>query len=316
MKKTMTAVQIKEYGDVDQLVSSTIDVPAIAPDEVLVKIHAASINPVDWKTRKGLVSGLFAHQLPLILGWDFSGTVVSIGERVKDWQVGDDVFASPSIDRNGSYAEFIAVPAKDIAQKPKSVNWQKAAAMPLVSLTAWQVLYEAANIQKGDRVLIHAGSGGVGIAAIQLAKIRGAYVYTTASGRNAEFLKALGADEVIDYTTTDFRTLENLDVVFDTLGGEAQIQSFETLKPGGQLLSIVETPDPALADKYNVKTAFVLITPNGEQLSQIASFVDEEKYDVEIDSVFSLDQIAAAHTRSETGRARGKIVIQVAADQA
>ncbi len=314
MNSTMTAVQIHEYGDVDKLKLSNIDIPEIGADEVLVQIHAASINPVDWKTRKGLVSGLFAHKLPLTLGWDFSGTIVSVGEQVTKWKAGDKVFASPSIDRNGSYAEYIAVPATDIAHKPKNVDWQKAAAMPLVSLTAWQALYETANIQAGDKVLVHAGAGGVGIAAIQLAKLRGAYVYTTASGRNAQFLKELGADEVIDYTTEDFSSFQNLDVVFDTLGGDVQKQSFETLRSGGQLLSIVETPDPSLAEKYDVKTAFVLITPNGEQLAHISELVDQGQYEVVIASVYPLDDIASAHKQSEGGRTRGKIVIQVAQD--
>jgi len=308
---TQTAVRIHAFGGRDQLVCEDAPIPRINPDDLLVRIHAASVNPVDWKVREGYLKDFIPHQLPLILGWDFAGEVVALGEQVTGWNIGDAVYARPDIGRDGTYADYIAVRASEVARKPQSLNWQQAAAVPLAALTAWQSLYEIAKLQEGERVLIHAGAGGVGSFAIQLAKLRGAYVYTTASSRNIELLKSLGADEVIDYTSRDFSQLRDLDVVFDTLGGEVLEKSWQTLKRGGRLVSIISNPDAQIAEQHGVTPLFCFVQPNAAQLNELAALFDAEKLQVIIDSVFDLVDIAKAHERSETGRARGKIVVQV-----
>jgi NADPH:quinone reductase-like Zn-dependent oxidoreductase len=306
------AVRIHAFGGRDQLVYEDAPLPHINPDDVLVKIHAASINPVDWKVREGYLKGFVPHQLPLIPGWDFAGEIVALGAAVSGWSLGEAVYARPDIARDGSYAEYIAVRASEIARKPASLNWQEAAAVPLAALTAWQSLYEIAQLKEGERVLVHAGSGGVGSFAIQLAKLRGAYVYSTSSGRNLDWVKALGADEVIDYTARDFSELRDLDVVFDTVGGEVMDKSWQTLKRGGRLVSIIGTPDAQVAERHGVTPLFCFVQPNAVQLTELAELFDAGKLRVVIDSVFALEDIQHAHEKSESGRARGKIVVQVA----
>lgn len=311
MSNTQKVVRIHAYGNRDVLAYEDAPIPAIGADEVLVKIHATSINPVDWKVREGYLQGFLAHKLPLILGWDFAGEIAALGANVSDWKIGDAVYSRPDISRNGTYAEYIAVRASEIARKPETTNWQQAAAVPLTALTAWQSLYDLANVQAGERVLIHAGAGGVGTFAIQLAKLRGAYVYTTASSRNVELLKSLGADEVIDYTQQDFSQLRDLDVVFDTLGGDVLDKSWQTLKRNGRLVSIYSTPDAATARDYGVTPLFCFVQPSAAQLTELASLIDAGKIQIIIDSVFALKDVAQAQEKSESCRARGKIVVQV-----
>ena len=311
MTNTMQAVQIHRYGDTDALSVEDIPVPELQSGFVLVKVHAAAVNPVDWKIRKGYLDGMLGHELPLTLGWDLAGEVAAVADDVNDWKVGDAVYSRPNISLNGSQAEYILVKADELAAKPASLNWQEAAAVPLAALTAWQALIDAANIQPGHKVLIHAGAGGVGSFAIQLAKAKGAYVMTTASTRNIEFLQSLGADEVIDYTQQNFSELRDIDIVFDTMGGEIQAQSWQVLKTGGFLVSIVDTPDEDTAKQHQVQSAFVFVQPDREQLTELATLIDAGKLKVNIDSVYELADIAAAHQRSESGRARGKIIIQV-----
>ncbi len=308
---TQKAVRIHAFGGLDKLVYEDAPVPAISADDVLVKIHAASVNPVDWKIREGYLKDFIPHQLPLTLGWDFAGEVVAVGEQVKNWKIGDAVYARPDLGRNGSYAEYIAVRGSEIARKPQSLDWQQAAAVPLTALTAWQALYEIANLKAGERVLIQAGAGGVGSFAIQLAKLRGAQVYTTGSSRNIELLKSLGADEVIDYTSRDFSQLRDLDVVFDTLGGEALDKSWQTLKRGGRLVSIVSNPDAQTAEQHGVTPLFCFVQPSESQLKELAALIDGDKLQLVIDSVYDLKDAAKALEKSQTGHARGKIVIQV-----
>jgi len=311
MQSNHKAVRIHQFGNAEVLTYEDAPIPVIAADEVLVKIHASSINPVDWKVREGYLKDFIPHTFPLILGWDFAGEIVALGADVKNWQVGAAVYARPDIARDGAYAEYIAVRANEIAAKPSSINWQEAAAVPLVALTAWQSLYEGANIQAGERVLIHAGAGGVGTFAIQLAKLRGAHVITTTSTANIALVKALGADEVIDYTQTDFSALRDIDVVFDTMGGDIQDQSWQTLKRGGRLVSIISQPSEQAATQAGVTPLFCFVQPSAQQLTSLAELIDAGKIKVTIDSVFALKDIAAAHAKSATGRARGKIVIQV-----
>ncbi|MBC3872492.1 NADP-dependent oxidoreductase [Undibacterium flavidum] len=313
MQTTHKAVRIHQFGGTEALSYEDAPVPTIQPDEVLVKIHASSINPVDWKVREGYLKDFIPHTFPLTLGWDFAGEVVAVGANVSDWKPGAAVYARPDIGRDGAYAEYIAVRANEIAAKPASINWQEAAAVPLVALTAWQSLYEAANIQAGERVLIHAGAGGVGTFAIQLAKLRGAYVITTTSAKNSDLVKALGADEVIDYTQSDFSTLRDIDVVFDTMGGEVQDKSWQTLKRGGRLVSIISQPSEEAAAQVGATPLFCFVQPSAAQLQSLATLIDAGKIKIIIDSVYPLKDIAAAHAKSATGRTRGKIVIQVSA---
>ncbi len=311
MSNLMKAVQINDFGDRKALALNDIAIPTPAESEVLIKVKSASVNPVDWKIREGYLQPVLNHSLPLTLGWDVSGEIAAIGKNVNSLKVGDAVYSRPDIAKNGSYAEYIAVVADEVALKPKSLTWQEAAGVPLAALTAWQSLYEIAKLEAGERVLIHAGSGAVGQFAIQLAKLRGAYVYTTTSARNTELVLKLGADHSIDYRKEDFSVIKDIDVVFDTIGGETQANSWKTLKQGGRLVSIVDNPDEATATQYGVSAFFCFVQPNSEQLKKLAEFADAGQLKVNIDSEFELNQVAQAHERSESGRAQGKIIINV-----
>ncbi len=309
----MKAVQIHGFGDRSVLALNEIAIPTPAENEVLIKVKSASVNPVDWKIREGYLQPMLNHPLPLTLGWDVSGEVVGIGEKVSHLKIGDAVYSRPDIAKNGSYAEFQTVVADEVALKPNSLSWQEAAGVPLAALTAWQSLYEIAKLEAGERVLIHAGSGAVGQFAIQLAKLRGATVYTTTSSKNTALVMSLGADHCIDYQNEDFSDFRDIDVVFDTIGAETQANSWQTLKKGGRLVSITQNPDEATATKHGVSAFFCFVQPNREQLTKLAEFADAGKLNVNIDSEFELHQVAAAHERSETGRAQGKIIINVSA---
>lgn len=311
MSKLMKAVQINAYGDRSVLELNNIEMPTPAENEVLIKVKAAGVNPVDWKVREGYLQDMLHHTLPLTLGWDVSGEVVAVGDKVNHLKVGDAVYSRPDIAKNGSYAEYLTVVAEEVALKPESLTWQEAAGVPLAALTAWQVLYEIAKLQEGERVLIHAGSGAVGQFAIQLAKLRGAYVYTTTSAKNTSLVLALGADQAIDYHQEDFSELKDIDVVFDTIGSETLAKSWKTLKKGGRLVSIVEEPDEAIASEHGASAYFCFVEPNRQQLEKLAELADSGKLKVNIDSEFRLDQLPKAHERSESGHAQGKIIINV-----
>ena len=313
MSNVLKAVQISDFGGRNVLQLNEVDLPNPTENEVLIQVKAASVNPVDWKIREGYLQPLLNHALPLTLGWDISGVVVAAGEKVTGLKLGDEVYSRPDIAKNGSYAEYQVVTADEVALKPKSLSWQEAAGVPLAALTAWQSLYDHTKLADGERVLIHAGSGAVGQFAIQLAKLRGATVYTTTSTRNTDLVLSLGADHVIDYTKEDFSELTDMDVVFDTIGGETQANSWKTLKKGGRLVSITENPDEAIAAEHGVSASFCFIQPNKEQLEKLAEFADAGQLKVSIDSEFGLDQVAEAHERSETGRAQGKVIINVSA---
>jgi NADPH:quinone reductase-like Zn-dependent oxidoreductase len=307
----MKAVQIHAYGGPEVLAYEETDLPQIAADEVLIRVHAAAINPVDWKIREGHLDGFLHHKLPLILGWDVSGVVEAIGPEVTTFQVGDPVYSRPNIERNGAYAEYIAVKAAEVAHKPTSVDHVQAAAVPLAGITAWHALFESAQLAAGQRVLIHAAAGGVGSYAVQLAHWRGAEVIGTTSARNRDFLLGLGADQVIDYQTARFEDIEPVDVVFDTLGGEVQERSWQVLKPGGILVSVIAPPDQAQAEAHGCRSAFVFIQPRADWLSEMAQLIDSQQLKPIVETVLPLSQVAEAHRLSETGRTRGKIVLQV-----
>lgn len=307
----MKAVQISSFGDRSVLELNDIEIPTPAANEVLIKVKCAAVNPVDWKIREGYLQPMLNHTLPLTLGWDVSGEVVAAGDQVTHLKPGDAVYSRPEITKNGSYAEYMTVVADEVAIKPGSLSWQQAAGVPLTALTAWQSLYELAKLAAGERVLIHAGSGAVGQFAIQLAKLRGAYVCTTTSSKNTDMVKSLGADRVIDYHEEDFSELRDIDVVFDTIGGDTLENSWKTLNKGGRLVSIAANPDEATAREHGVTAFFCFVQPNREQLDQLSELADAGKLIVNIDSEFGLDEVAKAHERSETGRAQGKIIINV-----
>ena len=311
MSNLMKAVQINSFGDRSVLELNDIEIPTPAANEVLIKVKSAAVNPVDWKIREGYLQPMLNHTLPLTLGWDVSGEVVAIGDQVSHLKVGDAVYSRPEISKNGSYAEYMTATADEVAIKPDSLTWQEAAGVPLTALTAWQALYGLTKLEAGERVLIHAGSGAVGQFAIQLAKLRGAYVYTTTSAKNTGLVQSLGADQAIDYHQEDFSELKDIDVVFDTIGGETLANSWKTLRKGGRLVSISENPDEATAAEHGVSAFFCFVQPNREQLDQLSELANAGKLKVNIDSEFGLDEVAKAHERSESGRAQGKIIINV-----
>lgn len=307
----MRAVQIDGYGETEVLSLNQITVPSPAADQVLVRVIAAGVNPVDWKIRKGFLDGVLGHELPLTLGWDVAGEIVAVGDEVKQWQVGDAIFSRPNISLNGSYADYMTIQQDEIARKPQTMNWQHAAAVPLAGLTAWQAMFDAAGLIAGDRIFIHAGAGGVGSIAIQLAKAFNATVVTSCSTANIDFVKSLGADEVFDYTKDDLANVEKVDIVFDTMGGQVQADSWQLLKENGFLVSIVDEPDQQAVKQHQVSAEFVFVQPNNSQLTEIAKLIDAGKVETFIDSVFSLEQASKAHLRSESGRVKGKVILSV-----
>ncbi len=310
----MKAIAIKQYGGKEQLKEINIPKPTPKEKQVIVKLHATSINPIDWKLREGYLKAMMPFEFPIILGWDVAGIVEEVGEHVQDFKVGDRVFARPETTNRGTYAEYTIVDTHLLAKIPDNISFEEAACVPLAGLTAWQCLFDFGNIQKGDKVLIHAGAGGVGTFAIQLAKSVGAYVAATAGTHNVEFLKSLGADEVIDYKKQDFeKVLTEFDFVLDSLGGENQEKSFTILKVGGKLASIVSEPNQEKAKEKNIKSGNVWLVPNGQQLEKIANLLGQNKLRVIIGHKFPFSEegIKEAHALSESHHAKGKIVIQI-----
>ena len=310
--RTMKAVCIYSYGGPSVLRYEDAPRPHPQEGEVLVRVHAAGINQVDWKIREGHLKEMLHHTFPLILGWDASGVVEALGTGVIRLKVGDEVFSRPDISRDGAYAEFITIKESEVALKPKSIDHIHAAALPLVGLTAWQTLFDAAGLAAGQRVLIHAAAGGVGHLAVQLAKWKGAHVIATASAHNHDFLRKLGADQVIDYNTVRFEeAVEPVDVVLDTLGGETQERSWKVLKPGGILVSIASPPSAEEAKAQGMRQAFVFTQPNAAQLAEIAKLVDAEKLKVIVETILPLSDATRGQELSERGHTRGKIVLRV-----
>lgn len=308
----MKTVRIHEYGNENVLKYEDAPMPEIQDDDLLIKVYAAGVNPLDWKVREGYLKEVLPVEFPLTLGWDVSGVVETVGSKVTNFQVGDAVYSCSNAARNGAYAEYIAVNSREVALKPKSIDHNHSAAIPLAGLTAWQGLFEVANLAPGQRVLIHAAAGGVGSYAVQLAKTKGAYVIGTASAGKQEFLRELGVDEALDYTSVNFADkVKDIDVVFDSIGGDTLERSWQVLKPGGFLVSIAEMPSEEKANAHNVRSSVFVIQPNAEQLSEIADLVDQGKIQTYLEEAFPLQQAKDAHLRSQTGRVRGKIVLQV-----
>lgn len=305
------AVIIEEYGHADQLKESTVTLPQLGEHQVVVKVAATSVNPIDWKLREGYLAQMMPWDFPIILGWDVAGEIVEIGSAVTDWKVGQKVFARPETTRFGTYADYTIVDDHLLAVKPENVSFEDAAAVPLAGLTAYQALFTHGQLKAGEKVLIHAGAGGVGIYAIQLAKNAGATVITTASEKNHALLKELGADQVIDYHTTDFsEVLTDIDLVFDTMGGDTQADSFKVLKSDGRLISIVGDPDEALAKKVAVAKS-IWLQPDGKQLQEIADLMEAGKVKSVVGHTYPLtaEGVKEAHELSATHHAKGKIVL-------
>ncbi len=310
--KTMKAVSIYSYGGPEVLVYEDAPLPHPGDGEVLVRVHAAGINPVDWKIREGHLKEMLKHTFPLVLGWDVSGVVEALGFGVSRLKVGDEVFSRPDISRDGAYAEFIVIKESEVALKPKSIDHIHAAALPLAGLTGWQTLFDAGGLSPGQRVLIHAAAGGVGHLAVQLAKWKGAHVIGTASARNHDFLRKLGVDQVVEYQTVRFEeTVAAVDVVLDTQGGDIQQRSWKVLKPGGILVSIASPPSAEIAATHGVRQAFVFTQPNAAQLALIATLVEAEKLKVIVETILPLSDATRGQELSERGHTRGKIVLRV-----
>ncbi|WP_079406189.1 NADP-dependent oxidoreductase [Streptomyces sp. 3211] len=307
----MRAIVVNEWGGPENLVEREIDRPEPGLGEVLVRVHAAGVNPVDWKTRDS--GALIAWGEHPIVGWDVSGTVEAVGPGVTVHAPGDEVYGMPHFPRQaGGYAQYVTAPARHFAAKPATLDHVQAAALPLAALTAWQALVDTAGVSAGQRVLVHAAAGGVGHLAVQIAKARGAYVIGTASEGKHALLRELGADEVIDYRTTDFEdAVSDVDIVIDAVGGEYTRRSLKVLKTGGHLVTL-PGPDSLPADPQGVRASWVLVEPDLAGLREIAALVEQGLLKPLVDTVLPLEQAARAHEIGEQGRTTGKIVLTVA----
>lgn len=309
----MKAIIIEQYGGAEELIEQKLSKPTLQNNQVLIEMHATSINPIDWKVREGYLKEGMPFDFPLILGWDAAGVVSKVGENVTKFKVGDEVFARPAME-NGTYAEYVAVDEDLVALKPKSISFNEAASVPLAGLTAWQCLVDFGEIKAGDKVLIHAGSGGVGSFAIQIAKSFGAYVLSTASEKNENFLDKLGVDKFINYKTTDFTEVaKDVDLVVDTMGGDILQKSLDVVKPGGRLVSIAGQPDAEKAKANDITAESLWLNPNGKQLAELGELMEEGKVNAHIGHTFPLtaEGIREAHKLSETHHAKGIIVIEI-----
>jgi alcohol dehydrogenase len=331
----MKAAFIRKYGNNEVVEVGDLPTPAPGPSDLLVRVHAASVNPVDFKIRDGMLKTLLPCRFPLVLGNDLAGTVAGVGSAVARFKKGDEIFARLDKQRIGSFAEYALVDESNAATKPANLRFDEASSIPLVGLTSWQALIDSARLSAGQKVLIHAGSGGVGTFAIQLAKYLGATVATTVSERNIELVRRLGADIVIDYRRQRFDdVLRDYDVVFDTLGEDTQLRSFTVLKRGGVLVTIAGVPTARFMREWGARTLVVLYAawanrkavrlakqhqarfeylfmhPDGTQLAEIGKLLSDGRIVPVIDKVFSLDLAREALAYSESGRAVGKVIIQ------
>jgi NADPH:quinone reductase-like Zn-dependent oxidoreductase len=312
--KFMKAIRIHEYGGRETLCYEDAPVPEPKAGELLVRVKAAAVNPVDVHVREGRMRELLGHELPLVLGWDASGVIEAVGEGVSKFEVGDAVFARPRTARQGTYAEYAVIHEGEAAFKPQTLDHIRAAAVPLAALTAWQALFQAGKLSEGQTVLIHGAAGGVGHFAVQFAKSAGARVLATASARNQEFVSRLGADEVIDYGAARFEeAADGVDVVLDAVGGETQERSFEVLRERGRLISIVSEPSRDLAAANNVRAQLLVARPDGELLARICKMLDRGEVSPTVKVVLPLAEAQRAHELIESGHTRGKIVLNTMA---
>lgn len=314
-EKTMRAVVAEQPGGPEVLTLREVPRPVPRMTEILVRVKAAGVNPTDWKTRTG--GGLSGRSFPTILGYDVAGVVEEVGPGVTMYEPGDEVLGMPLFPAPpGAYAEFVAAPGRQFVRKPAALSFEEAAGLPLAALTAWQGLFDTAGLSAGRRVLVHAAAGGVGHFAVQIAKSAGAYVIGTASAAKHEFVRALGADEVIDYRTEDFADVLHerpVDVVFDPITGDYSTRSLSVLKDSGALVSILPVPPEAaeIGRGRGIDTGFTLVEPDRLGLTALIGLVEDGRLRVQIDSVYPLADAAEAHRRGETNQATGKIVLRV-----
>jgi NADPH:quinone reductase-like Zn-dependent oxidoreductase len=308
----MKAVKMYQFGGPEVLKYEDADMPVPGPDELLVKVSAASINPIDWKYRQGHIPNM-KRTFPTIIGWDVSGVVVETGRLVTQFTKGDPIFARIETTESGAYAEYVVVRAAEAAYAPKSISLATAAAIPLAGMTAWAGLFEVGKLRAGMSLLIHGGSGGVGTFAVQLAKYAGAHVIATTSTTNIELVRSLGADEVIDYTKEDFSTkVHDLDFVFDTIAGDTQAKSWGLIKKDGMLVSTLGIDEKAAAAN-GVRGKHFMLQSNGARLQEMGGLVDAGHLKVIIDKEYPLSETAAAHAESEKGHTKGKIILTTGA---
>ena len=318
----MKAVQISSYGGIEVLsVNENVPEPKAGEGQVLVEVHAASINPFDWKLRQGYAKEYIKLEFPATIGGDFSGKVVGLGENAADFAVGDEVYGQAAViaGGTGAFAQKLAAPVGKIVKKPQKADFLQAAALPLVGQSALQALETHIALKPKQKILIHGGAGGIGHMAIQLAKALGAYVATTISADDVDFVKELGADEVLDYKAEKFEEkLSEFDAVFDTVGGEVTDKSFKVLKKslpagrqGGVIVSMAGAPSEHLAKEYGVNAIGQNTQGDRERLERLAELVDSGKIKVHIDGVFSLDEVKEAFSHQEQGHPRGKVVLKI-----
>jgi len=307
-QEKMKAVILKEKGSFDNIAVEEMSKPVIAKDEILIKVKAAGVNPVDWKAT---MHGIF--NTPHILGSDIAGIIEATGSDVKNYTPGDEIIGSLEWAKQGAFAEFVATKENFITHKPKNLSWTESGAVPLAALTAWQGLFDHGNLQNGQKIIIHAAAGGVGLFAVQFAKWRGAYVVATASERNIDFLRSVGADEVIDYTKYKLTDkTKNADVVFDSVATpEVQFESFKALKPGGKYVSITAALREELLKGFDISATKFLFISNPEQLAHIAQLIEEKKVKVFVEKTFPVTEAREALQYVQKGRTRGKVVLVV-----
>ena len=306
----MKAAVIRDYEATIEV--TEVEKPALEDDSVIIEVHSASLNPIDNILRAGYLRQMIELSFPHVMGYDVSGVVVEAGSQVKSLKVGDAVLARPNQQDAGAIAEFARLKESEVAIKPASLSHTNAASIPLAGLTAWQALIARGNLKKGDKVLIHAGSGGVGTLAIQIAKHFGAYVATTTSAKNADLVKRLGADLVIDYKTEKFQErIADYDLVFDMLGGDSIVESFKVLKKGGTLISIKGEDTENLAPQYGVRFENFFMSPDGKMLTALVGLLDTGFIKPVVDKVYPFEQVSDAYDYLATGRAVGKIVIDL-----
>jgi len=311
----MKAIRIHQYGGPEVLTYEDAPAPTPGDGEVLVRVYATSVNPIDGKIRGGYLRQFVSHELPLIPGWDLSGVVEALGPDARGFEVGDEVFARPDVRRDGAWAELIVVRAEELAHKPRAIDHIHAASVPLAGLTAYQMLFNetAIALQTRQTILIHDGAGGVGSFAVQLAHGHGAHVIATASGANIELLRDLGADEVIDYTKQRFEDLVwDVDAVLDTVGGDTLARSWRVVRRGGMLASTVTQPSERLAARHGVRAAHGTVETKVADLDELARLIDINHLRPIVSQVIPLADARRAHELSEAGHVRGKIVLRVA----
>jgi NADPH:quinone reductase-like Zn-dependent oxidoreductase len=304
----MKAAILTAYGN--ELEVTDVVRPDLPDDSVMIEVHAAAINPIDWIVMDGYVKDMLPYDLPWTVGYDVSGVVAEVGPDAQGFSTGDEVFARAGSMQAGTMAEYSAVKASDLALKPGNISHAEAAGIPLAGLTAWQALFDKGGLQSGQRVLVHAGSGGVGTLAIQFAKHAGAWVASTASAKNKNLVQSLGADQFVDYSNERFEdVVESCDLVLDMVGGDTLKRSFDVVKPGGTIVSIKGEAPEGLAAERNVAFQAFFMEPNGEQLTEIATLITDGTVRPVLDSTFPLDDVVAAYGYARSGTANGKIAV-------